>query len=239
MLIRSTLISIFLAATLTSAANCDSSPEKPVTAETAPVPVISPTPTPLPEPTPEPTPTPDPTPVPEPEVPKRVNLMLLPEQSACGVEYKVKVEASGAIHIGFDGLISEAPQGKYSARCRLAAEVVIPKGYRLNPSVTLTAVVKGELKGWIDNVTGRLKFSLGRATARDFQLVEYKEDDAALKSVQLDLKVQLPELLHSCSQDLVWPVSLFVESSVNGKASSRIEELKLDSLSLLPLDCEP
>ncbi len=149
-------------------------------------------------------------------------------------------DVAGAIRIGFDDLTSEAAQGKYRAVCRLAGMLVIPRGYRLDPAVTLSAVVKGELKGGIDNVTGRLKFSLGRYSSRDFEVTEYKETEpnAPAQSVKLDLKTQLPELPTSCTENFEWSVSLFVESTINGRASSRIEELKLDSLNLIPIDCE-
>jgi hypothetical protein len=238
MLIRSSFVSLVLTAALTSAANCESSAEAPADDPgPAPVPLLSPTP----EPTPTSTPTPDPTPDPVPETPKRVNLELLPEQSACGAVYKAETESSGVLHIDFNDLISEAAQGKYRAVCRLAGSLVIPKGYKLDPSVTLTAVVKGELKGGIDNVTGRLKLSLGRYTSRDFEVTEYQETEpnSPAQTVKLDLKTQLPELPTSCTEDLDWAVSLFVESTINGKASSRIEEMKLDSLVLMPIDCEP
>lgn len=240
MLIRSSFVSLVLTAALTSAANCESSVEAPADDPgSAPVPFLSPTS----EPTPNPTPIPDPTPTPDPvpETPKRVNLKLIPEQSACGAAYKAETESSGVLHIDFNDLISEAAQGKYRAVCRLAGALVIPKGYKLDPSVTLAAIVKGELKGGIDNVTGRLKLSLGRYSSRDFEVTEYKETEpnAPAQTVKLDLKTQLPELPTSCTEDLDWAVSLFVESTINGKASSRIEEMKLDSLVLMPIDCEP
>ncbi|WP_141732781.1 hypothetical protein [Oligoflexus tunisiensis] len=210
MLIRSSFISLLMTASLTAAAPCD-----PISEGT--------------EDRPEPVP----------EIIERVDLTLIPEESACGTGYKVEKDESGAVHIGFDDLISEAALGKYRAACRLAGTIVIPKGYRLDPSVALAAVIKGTLYGTIDNITGRLKFSLGRHTGRDFQLMQYSEPttEELTQIVKMDLKAQLPDVPTSCTEDFTWSVSLFVESTINGKASSQIEEIRLDRLNLVPIDC--
>ncbi|HYX32698.1 MAG TPA: hypothetical protein VE954_06260 [Oligoflexus sp.] len=236
MLIRSSLVGIFLTATLASGANCESSADATSDApEPLPAPVIVPTPI--------PTATPYPTPEPEPPLPKRADLKLLPAQSACAGGYRIEIEPSGAMRFSFDELNSEASLGKYRAACRLAGKVMIPKGYRLDPAIGMSAVVKGSLYGPIDNVTGRLKLTLGRYTGRDFELAEYTETEGLPESktqnVKIELNTQLPELPASCTDMESWSVSLFVESTINGRAVSRIEELKLDSLNLLPIDCQP
>jgi hypothetical protein len=209
MLIRSSFISLLMTASLTAAAPCEPTSEGPDER-------------------------------PEPEVIARVDLTLIPEESACGTGYKVATDESGAVHIDFDELISEAALGKYRAACRLAGTLVIPKGYSLDSSVALAAAIKGTLHGTIDNVTGRLKFSLGRHVGRDFQLKEYREEEATESPeqfVKMDLKAQLPEVPTSCTEDLTWSVSLFVETTINGRASARIEQIRLDRLSLVPIDC--
>jgi hypothetical protein len=215
-----------LTAGLTSAAHCEPSAKN---SHAAPGPV------PAPFVTPTPTPTPDPIPDP----PKRVELQLKAEDSTCAVAYKVETDSAGALRVAFEDLVSDAAQGKFRAYCRLNGSVTIPKGYALSPSLALTALVQGELKGGIDNVTGRLRISLGRYAGRDFELTEYAQTDAEtpVQPVKMELKTQLPETPSSCTEDLTWPVSLFVESTINGRASSRIEEIKLDSLSLVPLTC--
>ena len=185
------------------------------------------------------TPTPEPTPDPLPELPKRVELQLKADESTCAATYKVETDNAGALRVAFENLFNDAAQGKFRAYCRLNGTVTIPKGYALASSLALTAYVQGELKGGIDNVTGRLRISLGRYAGRDFELTEYAQTDAegTVQPVKMELKTQLPETPSSCTEDQTWPVSLFVESTINGRASSRIEEIKLDSLSLVPLTC--
>jgi hypothetical protein len=211
MFIRSSFAGLVLTVGLTSAAHC-----APV-----PAPFVTPTPDPLPE------------------LPKRVELLLKADESTCAATYKVETDGSGALRVAFDNLASDAAQGKFRAYCRLNGSVIIPKGFALASSLALTALVQGELKGGIDNVTGRLRISLGRYAGRDFELTEYAQNDSegAVQPVKMELKTQLPETPSSCTEDLTWPVSLFVESTINGRASSRIEEIKLDSLSLVPLTC--
>lgn len=214
MFIRSSCAGLILTAGLTSAAHCEPSAKNSHAG-------------------------PGPVPAPFVDPPKRVELQLKAEDSTCTVAYKVETDSTGALRVAFEDLVSDAAQGKFRAYCRLNGSVTIPKGYALSPSLALTALVQGELKGGIDNVTGRLRISLGRYAGRDFELTEYAQTDAEtpVQPVKMELKTQLPETPSSCTEDLTWPVSLFVESTINGRASSRIEEIKLDSLSLVPLTC--
>lgn len=224
MFIRSSFAGLVLTVGLTSAAHCEPSAKNSQT-DPAPTPFVTPTPEPTPDPLPEP--------------PKRVDAQLKADESTCAATYKVETDSSGALRVAFENLINDAAQGKFRAYCRLNGTVTIPKGYALSPSLALTALVHGELKGGIDNVTGRLRISLGRYAGRDFELTEYAQTDAEtpVQLVKMELKTQLPDTPSSCTEDLTWPLSLFVESTINGRASSRIEELKLDSLSLVPLTC--
>jgi hypothetical protein len=180
-------------------------------------------------------------PRPKHETPQHVSVKLLPDTSTCATPYKVESESDGALLVAFDDLVSNAAQNKFRAYCRLNGTLDIPKGFALKPSLALTALVKGELRGGIDNVTGRLRITLGRYAGRDFELTEYADNgpDASVQPVKIELKSELPDIPSSCTDELSWPVSLFVETTINGSASSRIESLRLDSLTLVPLTCNP
>jgi len=187
----------------------------------------------------------------KPEALKRAEIKLLPELSSCDSSFTAEADASGILYVAFDELLSEASSGKYNASCRLAGELLIPRGYRLNPEVSLSGLVKGELHGPLDNVTGRLKFGLGHSVTRDFQLVQFKidaegnnnglqpnpPDPVPTQYIKMDLKAVVPQLLARCEGDTSLDVSLYIESTINGRAFSRIESLQLDPLELVEANC--
>lgn len=174
---------------------------------------------------------------------KWADLKLDPDSGFCPAKFSLEKDDTANTQIIFKDFKADTTDlNSAYLRCRLAASVLVPKGYKIKDSIELVAHLKGELKGAGDIATGRLKFGIGQKSNRDFKLLEYiapsDADEAKPQAFEMELKAKIPSTKTSCSDDTELSLSLFIESTVNGhSAQSSIISLQLPALVLQPLDC--
>lgn len=144
----------------------------------------------------------------------------------------------GSYHLEPQHMVASKSKKRWIVSCRIEAQLTIPRGYRIGEGR-----VRARINGFASQglVSGRLKLTIGRAEARDFQYQKVAEDEQ--QAISIALEAQTPAAAGRCDREQSVPFGLLLQASVNGDLTlasdvvAELESLDLDPLPLEALAC--